>query len=105
MLEVLVLFLATVLGRSSSPTDDKPPPPTPPSTDTPLCSTKYMSPNGIAVNTTDGDGNDRCYSLVTPPSTLEKLPVLFYFHGSGGNAAACGKARDANDNNSLEMLA
>lgn len=69
------------------------------------CSSGYQSPNGLVNYTTDGDGNERCYSLITPPSTRGKLPVLFYFHGSGGNAAFCGHIKDTVDGNTLETLA
>merc|ERR1719201_2542673 len=29
-------------------------------------------------------------SVITPSSAAKPMPVLFWFHGSGGNAAHCG---------------
>jgi len=69
------------------------------------CSEAYKSPNGVVNYTTDGDGNDRCYSLITPPSNRGKLPVLFFFHGSGGSAAWCGHTKDVNNTVDMESLA
>lgn len=50
--------------------------------------------DGQVVKFSDGT-QDRCMAIIAPASTAEveasaKLPVLFWFHGSGGNAAACG---------------
>lgn len=33
---------------------------------------------------------DRCVSVVEPSTVKSPLPVLFWFHGSGGNAQHCG---------------
>jgi len=44
---------------------------------------------------TVNDGKyQRCMSLITPSSAKKPMPVLFWFHGSGGNAAHCGNQRD-----------
>ena len=56
-------------------------------------------PNGQVVQFTDGS-QQRCMSIISPPSnaSTSKLPVLFWFHGHGGNAAEC-------DRNPLAALA
>jgi len=45
------------------------------------------------VHLSDGK-YDRCISLITPPSVKTPMPVLFWFHGSGGNAGHCGSQKD-----------
>lgn len=37
---------------------------------------------------------DRCISLITPANVKKPMPVLFWFHGSGGNAAHCGNQQE-----------
>lgn len=37
--------------------------------------------------------NQRCMSLITPSSAPKPMPVLFWFHGSGGNAGHCGNSK------------
>ena len=59
---------------------------------------------GSVLNFTDSDGNARCLSLIVPPAP-EALPVLFYFHGSGGNAKFCGAQKGEDDGKSLVDLA
>lgn len=45
--------------------------------------------DGEVKNLTDGTYN-RCFSIITPRKAELPMPVLFWFHGSGGNAAGCG---------------
>jgi len=54
----------------------------------PSCSTNGAA-GGEVVKLSDGK-NQRCISLITPSSAKSPMPVLFWFHGSGGNAAHCG---------------
>ena len=68
----------------------------------PKCSSN--SKFGSVLNFTDSDSNARCLSLVTPP-TSDPLPVLFYFHGQGGNAQNCGESPGEDDGKSLVDLA
>ena len=47
---------------------------------------------------TDGTGNRRCVTVLTPKvhaNASSPMPVLFYFHGAGGNAGHCGMTPDA----------
>jgi len=44
------------------------------------------------VKLSDGK-NERCMSLITPTSAPQPMPVLFWFHGSGGNAGHCGNSK------------
>ena len=46
---------------------------------------------GSVHEVTDGYGNQRCFSLVTPNNAESPMPVLFYFHGMGGNGSNCGR--------------
>lgn len=60
-------------------------------TNSPLCGLSQDA-EGEVVQLNDGT-YDRCISIITPSSAAEKgapMPVLFWFHGSGGNAAHCG---------------
>jgi poly(3-hydroxybutyrate) depolymerase len=57
-------------------------------TNTPMCSVNGVA-GGQVVSVSDGK-YQRCFSLITPSSVSEPMPVLFWFHGSGGNAAHCG---------------
>eukprot|EP00911_Craspedida_sp_UC1_P002274 UC1_evm1s1726 len=46
----------------------------------------------------DGTGNRRCVTVLTPKvhaNAPSPMPVLFYFHGAGGNAGHCGMMPDA----------
>jgi poly(3-hydroxybutyrate) depolymerase len=54
----------------------------------PQCSTNGAS-GGEVVTWSDGK-NQRCMAVITPSSAKTPMPVLFWFHGSGGNAAHCG---------------
>ena len=58
----------------------------------PLCSLKDSS-QGFVLNVTDGV-NPRCASVITPP-TRGNHPVLFVFHGAGGNAKNFGGLKDS----------
>jgi len=57
---------------------------------TPQCSVNGVS-GGEVVTLSDGK-NQRCMSLITPTSAPKPMPVLFWFHGSGGNAGHCGNS-------------
>jgi poly(3-hydroxybutyrate) depolymerase len=57
-------------------------------TNSPTCSVNGAS-GGQVVTVSDGK-YQRCFSLITPPSVSTPMPILFWFHGSGGNAAHCG---------------
>jgi len=51
--------------------------------------------DGRVLHFSDGT-QDRCIAVIAPQSTTveekadDKMPVLFWFHGSGGSAATCG---------------
>lgn len=47
----------------------------------------------VVSNITDGT-NTRCYSVIAPASAKTPMPVLFWFHGSGGSAKGCGLETD-----------
>jgi poly(3-hydroxybutyrate) depolymerase len=55
---------------------------------TPTCDVNGDA-DGEVVTLSDGE-YDRCISVITPSSAPKPMPVLFWFHGSGGNAAHCG---------------
>ena len=60
----------------------------------PLCSLKDPS-QGFVLNITDGV-NQRCASVITPNNQGKKdLPILFVFHGAGGNAKHFGGLTDS----------
>jgi poly(3-hydroxybutyrate) depolymerase len=40
------------------------------------------SEGGSVVSVLDGE-NDRCFSLITPPSAKKPMPILMWFHGAG----------------------
>ena len=48
-------------------------------------------PDGQVITWIDRGPHRRCIAIVAPPRPAARLPVLFYFHGSGGNAAGCDK--------------
>jgi hypothetical protein len=52
------------------------------------CSTDDAGGSVVAVN--DGKHN-RCFSMLTPPTAQKPMPVLFWFHGAGGDATSCGQ--------------
>lgn len=58
---------------------------------TPKCSVNGVA-GGQVVTLSDGK-NQRCMSLITPASAQKPMPVLFWFHGSGGNAGNCGSSK------------
>jgi len=63
---------------------------------------------GTVTTTTDGQGNKRCYSVITPTSASEEkpVPILFWSHEAGGDASNCGQMRGADDSGkSLAELA
>merc|ERR1712232_988833 len=55
---------------------------------TPTCSVNGVA-GGQVVTFSDGT-YQRCMSLITPSSAPKPMPILWWFHGSGGNAAHCG---------------
>jgi len=55
---------------------------------TPKCSVNGAA-GGEVVSLSDGT-YDRCISLITPSTAKTPMPILFWFHGAGGNAANCG---------------
>merc|ERR1740138_857821 len=57
----------------------------------PSCSTNGVD-GGEVVTLSDGK-NERCIALITPSSAKSPMPVLFWFHGSGGNAGHCGNSK------------
>jgi len=57
--------------------------------------------NGKVLSVSDGT-NERCIAVVAPASENGPLPILFWFHGSGGSAASCG---DDHGNAELGQLA
>lgn len=59
---------------------------------TPTCSVNGVS-GGQVVKFSDGK-YQRCMSLITPASARKPMPILWWFHGAGGNAAHCGMQRD-----------
>ncbi len=63
--------------------------------DGPLDSVQYV---------TDGKGYRRCFTAVTPQSDAP-MPILFYFHGAGGNAQHCGQRKGLDDEMSLSDYA
>ena len=50
---------------------------------------------GEVIKVMDGEENNRCFSLFTPINITfyETMPVLLWFHGSGGSAEDCGKVK------------
>jgi len=62
------------------------------SSNTPTCSVNGAA-GGQVVTFSDGT-YQRCMSLITPSSAPKPMPILWWFHGSGGNAAHCGNQRD-----------
>jgi hypothetical protein len=62
---------------------------------TPTCSVNGVAGGQVA---TFSDGSfDRCISVITPSSVTKPLPILFWFHGAGGNAAHCGEMKELID--------
>lgn len=59
---------------------------------TPTCSVNGAA-GGQVVSLTDGT-YQRCISVITPSSAPKPMPILWWFHGAGGNAAHCGLQRD-----------
>ena len=63
---------------------------------------------GTVGYTTDGQGFKRCYSVITPVGASEEkpVPIMFWFHGSGGDGSNCGQMKAADDSGrSLAELA
>lgn len=58
---------------------------------TPQCSVNGAA-GGEVVTLSDGK-SQRCIALITPSSAPKPMPVLFWFHGSGGNAGHCGNSQ------------
>jgi len=52
----------------------------------PKCSSN--SKGSSVVNISDGKYK-RCYTVINPTGVSGSVPVLFWFHGSGGNAKYC----------------
>lgn len=60
---------------------------------TPTCS---VSGNGQVVSLSDGQ-YDRCMSVITPSGATGPMPVLFNFHGGGGNGQNCGSGPESGE--------
>lgn len=73
------------------------PPGIPPTAFPPLCSiapqVAAQAPSSTVLNFTDGT-HARCASVIVPPGVHGPLPILFDFHGAGGNAGNFGARRD-----------
>lgn len=66
------------------------------SANSPQCGT-YQN-KGSTHTVSDGENDDRCFSLVKPDeASTNGLPILFWFHGSGGNAHDCGAQSGRDD--------
>lgn len=62
----------------------------------PQCGT-YQD-KGTVHTVSDGTNDDRCFSLIKPDKVPRNgLPILFWFHGSGGNAKYCGSQAGGDD--------
>merc|ERR1712039_453800 len=59
---------------------------------TPTCSVNGAA-DGNVVTFSDGT-YQRCMAVITPSSSPKPMPILWWFHGAGGNAAHCGNMRD-----------
>jgi hypothetical protein len=57
---------------------------------TPTCSVNGAA-GGEIVKFSDGK-YERCMSVITPSSAKKPMPILWWFHGAGGNAAHCGNS-------------
>ena len=55
----------------------------------------------------DGANNKRCYSVITPTGATEEkpVPVMFWFHPTGGDASLCGQIKSPDDGKTLAELA
>ena len=53
-------------------------------------------PRSAVINITDAKGRARCISAVAPKAA-GPAPILFYFHGAGGNAAHFGAKGDTSN--------
>lgn len=73
------------------------------SANSPSCGGK----GGVVKTVSDGVNSNRCYTAIMPTSKTPKngWPVLFWFHGSGGNAKSCGSPSGQDDHVSLYQLA
>jgi hypothetical protein len=96
------IFVVSVLLNSATPSVAQPfgPPGVPSKAFPPLCSiaeeVKASAPRSMVLNYTDGV-HERCASVVVPsvPSAGDTpMPVLFSFHGAGGNAGNFGGRKD-----------
>jgi len=70
----------------------------------PKCGT--INNKGSVYKVSDGVYDDRCFSLIEPSTTSEnKLPILFWFHGAGGNAGHCGgnRGRDSGTSSMYDL--
>jgi len=59
---------------------------------TPTCSVNGAA-GGQVLTFSDGTYK-RCISLITPSSVKKPMPILWWFHGAGGNAAHCGNEQE-----------
>jgi hypothetical protein len=64
------------------------------------------SSNEKVYDISDGKQN-RCFVTYTPPATEADgpLPILFFAHGSGGNAQRCGDMPDEDEQKSWQQIA
>jgi len=56
-----------------------------------MCSVNGAA-GGKVVKFSDGK-YERCMAVITPSSAKKPMPILWWFHGSGGNAAHCGDSK------------
>jgi len=90
-MHLVTIVLATILLISNSPliasSADRPINP-------PKCGTWPVSNNNSKVITLTDGAEERCLSVIWPDlsaSKQKKIPILFWFHGLGGNAMNCGE--------------
>jgi len=84
-----------VVAKSSDPIDGKN------ASSAPKCSSSLS--NGHVRFFEDDEGTQRCFVIVLPIGVMRPVPLLFWFHASGGSAQDCLNASD--DTTSLVNLA
>ena len=73
----------------------------------PTCSiesqTQSKLPRSTVMHVTDGI-HKRCVSVLIPSNVNSKVPILFDFHGAGGNAANYGGRRDRSGQSWADLI-